>query len=131
MTLIQQGLVTYLEAQVPSAGKGYPLEVPQDAAYPAWTYQVIDDEQQLAHSGGTGFHKARIQVDVMAEETASLSAYGNSAGIAALMRAALDGYQGNMGSVQVDFCKTVISDDFAELHQLPSVRFDVLINYRQ
>jgi hypothetical protein len=129
--LIQQGLVAYLEAQVSAAGKGYPVEVPQNADYPAWTYQVIDDEQLIAHGGGTGFYRARVQIDVMAEETASLSAYGNAAGIAQAMRAKLDGYRGLMGTVAVKFCKTVVSDDFAELHQLPSVRFDVLVNYRQ
>lgn len=129
--LIQECLVAYLAAQVPSAGKGYPVEVPQDAAYPSWTYQVIDDEELIAHDGATGFFKARIQIDVMAEETASLDAYGNSATIAAAMRAKLNGFKGLMGTVAVKFCKTVISDDFADLHQLPSVRFDVLINYRQ
>lgn len=126
--------MAYLEAQVASAGKGYPLEIPQDASYPAWTYQVIDDEQQLAHGGPTGFYQARIQIDVMAKESGSLSAYGISAGIAKLMQGKLDGFRGSMGNetinVNVDYCKTMSSDDYAELHQLPSVRFDVMINYR-
>ena len=130
MTAIQQGLVAYLEAQVTDAGKAYPLEVPQDASYPAWTYQVIDDDQLLAHSGGTGFCKARIQIDLMAQETASLSAYANVAGIAAQMRTKLDGFKGAMGGVTVEYCKTTQSDDWAELHNLPSVRFDVMINYK-
>ena len=130
MTTIQEGLRTYLEAQVPSAGKGYPMNVPQDAAYPAWSYQVIDDDQLLSHSGGTGFFKARIQIDVMAQETASLSAYGNAAGIASLMRTALDGFKGTMSGVQVEFCKIMLSDGWAELHNLPTRNFDVMINYK-
>lgn len=131
MSLIQQGLVAYLEAQVPDAGKAYPLVIPQDAEYPAWTYQVIDDNQQIAHGGGTGFYMARIQIDVMDDETACLSAYGNAAVLASAMKNKLDGFSGSMGSVQVDFCKTTSSDDYADLHELPSVRFDVMINYRR
>ena len=76
MTTLVEGLKAYLEAQVTSIGNGYPVEVPQDASYPAWSYQVIDDDQSLTHSGATGFSQARVQIDIMAQETASLSGYG-------------------------------------------------------
>ncbi|HEY6072455.1 MAG TPA: hypothetical protein VIV15_03455 [Anaerolineales bacterium] len=131
MTVVQAGLKAYIEAQVPGAGKSYPFQVPQDADYPAWSYQVVDDEQLLSHAGGTGFYKARIQIDLNAKETASASAYGNASAIATQIRQKLDGFKGNMNGVQVKYCKTMLSDDFADQKQLPTVRLDVLINYRQ
>lgn len=131
MTTIQEGLVSYIEAQVPTAGKAYPQEIPQDADYPAWAYEVIDSEQVLGHGGGTGFYKARIQIDLVVEASELVGAYAAAAGLAALLRAALDGYKGSMGGVQVEYCKTTQSDDWAELHNLPTASFDVMINYKQ
>jgi predicted ATP-dependent Lon-type protease len=130
MTAVQAGLKAYIEAQVPEAGKSWPVQVPQDAAYPAWSYEVIDDDQLLSHGGGTGFYKARIQIRLSAKETESASTYGNLSSIATQIRAKLDGYKGNMNGVQVEFCKTMSSDDFADQKQLPTVSIDVLINYK-
>lgn len=130
MTTIQEGLVAYLEAQVPTAGKGYPQEIPQDAGYPAWAYELIDDEQIIGHGGGTGLHKARIQIDLVVQATESSGAYANAAGLAQLIRGELDGFKGSMGGVQVEYCKTTQSDDWAELHDLPTASFDVMINYK-
>jgi hypothetical protein len=129
MTTIVQGLKAYLEAQVTGIGNAYPVEVPQDASYPAWSYQLIDDDQELSHAGGTGFCKARIQIDIMAKETASQSAYGIAQGLAKSVRTKLDGFKGNMNGVQVEYCKTTPSDDWADLHNLPVASFDVMINY--
>lgn len=130
MTTVQEGIVGYIEVQVPEAGKGYPIQVPQDAAYPAWSYQLIDDDQLLSHGGGTGFNKARIQIDLLAKEANGLSAYGSAFAIARLIRAKLDGFKGMMNGVQVEYCKTMLSDGWAELHNLPTVSFDVMINYK-
>jgi hypothetical protein len=130
MTTVQEGIKGYLETQVPEAGKGYPIQVPQDAEYPAWAYQVIDDDQLLSHGGGTGFFKARIQIDLLAKETNGLSAYGNASAVALLIRNKLDGFKGTMNGVQVEYCKTMLSDNWAELHNLPTVSFDVMINYK-
>jgi len=129
-TTIQEGLVAYMAANVSSAGTGYPIEVPQDASYPAWSYQVIDDNQVLAHNGATYFHMARIQIDIIALATSGLSAYANGQAIATAMRQKLDGYKGKMGTIPVDYCKTTLNDDWAEMHKLPAVHFDVMINYR-
>lgn len=130
MTTIQEGLVAYIQAEVPAAGKAYPLEIPQDAGDCAWAFQVIDDDQLLSHGGGTGFHKARIQIDLVVKPTATQGAYEIASGIAQQMRAKLDGFRGTMGGVQVHYCKTTQSDDWAELHKLPAINFDVLINYK-
>lgn len=130
MTTIQEGLVAYIEAQVPSAGKAFPQEIPQDEDYPAWAYELIDSEQLIGHSGGTGFYKARIQIDVVVEASESAGPYATAQGLAQSIRAKLDGYKGSMGGVQVEFCKTTQSDDWAELHNLPTASFDVMINYK-
>ena len=130
MTTIAEGLKAYFEAQVTAIGKGYPVEVPQDAGYPSWSYQIIDDDQMLSHSGGTGYSKCRIQIDIMAKETALLSGYGVAQGLARSVRIALDGFKGTMGGVQVEYCKTTLSDDWADIHNLPVASVDVIIHYR-
>ncbi len=129
MTTIVEGLKAYLETQVSGIGNAYPVEVPQDASYPAWSYQLIDDDQTLAHDGGTGYCKARVQIDIIAKETVNLSAYGVASGLAKSVRAKLDGFKGTMGGVQVEYCKTTQSDDWADLHNLPVASFDVMIHY--
>ena len=131
MTAIQSAVKTYIETQVPAAGKSYPVQVPQDAAYPSWSYEVIDDDELMSHGGGTGFFRARIQIKLTAKETGSASAYGNASSLAGQIRDKLDGFKGNMHGVNVKFCKTTLSDDFADQKQLPIVSLDVLINYRQ
>lgn len=130
MSVLEEGIKAYIEAQVTAAGYGYPIEVPVDASFPAWSFQTIEDEQLLRHGGGTGFYEARVQLTFMAKETASYSDYAIIKSIAATARAALDGYKGDMGSVHVKYCKTSLSDDWAEVHKLPVQRFDVQINYR-
>lgn len=130
MTILEEGLLAFVEAQVPAAGNGYPMEVPQDADFPAWSYRVIEDEQLLEHGGGTGFYTARVQLDFMAEETASQSDYAIIKGIASSVRAALDGFKGDWSGVAVKFCKTRLNDDWADTHKLPVQRFDVDINYK-
>jgi len=128
---IEEGVKDYIETNVPSAGKGFPLEVPVDEAFPAWAYETVSDEQDLAHSGGTGFYKARMMLTFMEDESAVSSDYALVKGIAAAVRAALDGYKGTMGSsVSVKYCKTTLSDEWADTHKLPVQRFDVIIHYR-
>lgn len=130
MTTIQESLVTYLEAQVSAAGNAYPHLIPQDADRPAWSYIVIDDDQLLAHDGPTGLYFARIQIDLIGNETASASDYLTAAALAALMRAALDGYRGAMGSAAIHYCKTVMSEDYGSQRESPSARFDIRIVYK-
>lgn len=131
MATIEEGLKAYIEAQVTAAGKGYPREVPVDAAFPAWSYQVVSDDEMLSHGGRTGFAKARIQCNFLAKETSSLSDYSIIKSIATTARNALDGYQGSMSGVQVDYCKTELSDDWADVHKLPVQRFDVILHYHR
>lgn len=125
---LSEGLKAYLETQVPAAGQGFPMEVPQDAT--GWSYFVVSDEQVLAHNGPTNFYKARVQIDLIAAATATKSAYLVALELRKLMRDKLDGYKGAMGSVAVKYCKTEISDEWAESRQGPATRFDILINYK-
>lgn len=128
MSSISEGIKAYLEAEVPTAGQGYPMEVPQDVT--GWSYIVVSDEQLLAHSGATNFYKARVQIDLVAAATPTQSAYLVALGLRKLMRDKLDGYKGAMGTVSVRYCKTEISDEWAETRQGPATRFDILVNYK-
>lgn len=130
MSVIEEGLKAYIEAQVPTAGNGFPTEIPVDETVPAWSYGLVDEEQVLAHSGGVGFYKARFQLEFHAKEAGGKSDYENAKTIAGLARAALDGFKGDWSGVKVKFCKTTISDDWAEIQKLPVQRFDVMINYK-
>lgn len=131
MATIEEGLKAFIEAQVASAGKGFPQEIPVDADFPAWAYTVISDEEWLSHGGRTGLVKARIQCDFLAKESGGLSDVANVKAIATAARNALDGYQGLMGSVTVDYCHVELTDDWADIHQLPVQRFDVMLTYHR
>ena len=126
--VICAGLVTFIGANVPSAGNGYPSEVPQGVT--GWSYFVVNDTQEIGHGGALNFYKARIQVDLQYEETASKSAALVTHEVADAMRTALNGYKGAMGSATVKFCKTEITDDWASSAEASSIRFDILINYK-
>ena len=129
MATIQEGLKSYIETNVTSAGYGFPLEIPQGEAFPAWSYRVVDDDVLLSHAGRAGFCKARIQLDVMAKEANSKSDYENSLTVANALRAALDGYKGAMGSATVYYCHTTANDDYSDIFELPYVSIDVVIHY--
>lgn len=131
MPTIEEGLLSYIETAVTAAGKGYPIEVPSDAAFPAWAYQTISDNEMLSHAGRSGFATARIQLDFMAKETASKSDYAIIKEIAVSARNALDGFKGSLGGVTVDYCKVELTDDWADVHKLPVQRFDVILNYHR
>lgn len=126
--VLLSGLVSYIASNVASAGNGYPQEVPQGVA--GWAYSVVSDKQDLGHGGALNFYKARIQVDLQYDASASKSAAMVTHEVADAMRAALDGYKGAMGSATVRFCQTEITDDFAQTSESPSIRFDILINYK-
>lgn len=128
MSSISEAIKTYLETQVPSAGQSFPLEVPQEAT--GWSYYVVSDQQVLAHDRPTNFYKARIQIDLVAAPSPTQSAYLVALGLRKQMRDKLDGYKGAMSDVQVEYCLTEISDEWADVRETPSTRFDILINYK-
>ena len=126
--VICAGLVTYIAANVASAGNAYPQEVPQGVS--GWSYSVVDDIQELSHAGAMNFYKARIQADLQYDASGSKSASLVTHEIADAMRTALNGYKGAMGSATVKFCKTEITDDWSEASENPSIRFDIIIHYK-
>jgi hypothetical protein len=125
---IEEGLVIFIEAQVPSAGKGYPLVVPQDLS--GWAYQRIPNQgQQLAHGGKTGFVRGRFQITVTG---GGETPYADAKVKANAIENAMHGYKGLMGTVPVDYCNVrSIDDDWAEAQKLPVQRLDLQINYRK
>ena len=131
MTVLEDALKSYVETQVTAAGKGYPIEVPEDADFPAFAYETVSDEQELSHGGGIGFYKARVQLSFMDDESATKSDYALVKEIAAAVRAALDGYKGTLsGTVKAKYVRCTLSDEWADIHKLPVQRFDVIIHYK-
>lgn len=132
MATIEEGLKAFIEANVAAAGNGYPVSVPVDASFPAWSYTVISDKEDLLHSGGrSGFAKARIQCDFMDREDADESDYEKIKTIATTARNVLDGYIGTMGSVTVFKAEVELNDEWADVHRLPVQRFDVFLHYKR
>ena len=128
MADIEEGLVTFIEAQAPSAGKGYPLVVPQDLS--GWAYQRIPNQgEDLAHDGPTGFVRGRFQITVTGGgETPYSDAKTNARAIAT----ALHGYKGLMGTTTVYYCRVQsIADEWADAQKLPVQRLDIAMNYRE
>lgn len=124
MATIEEGLLAYIEANIPSAGKGYPLDVPQDAAYPAFAYQVISETKIMAHDGPLKLRKTRIQITFIAATYAAAKSASNE------LAARLDGFKGWMLDRSVQYCETETSDDWADIHQLPVAKLDVKLNYQ-
>lgn len=123
MASIEEGLVAFVEANVASAGQGFPVQVPQDCVYPAWSYQVMSDEESLAHDGALGWYKLSVTLIFISRTYALSKAAANA------LRAALGGYHGLMGSRSVQFCKCRVSDGWADVHNLPAAVLDVEVNY--
>lgn len=133
MTLIQEALKTYVERNVPSAGSGYPILVPIDKTLPAWAYQWINPSSELLfQSGASGFVKDTVQLTVHGEEAGGKSAYQVAVTNAEAIRAALDGFQGTMSGVAVQYCHVrSIEDSWAAQHEMPVARLRININYRR
>jgi hypothetical protein len=124
MATIEEGLISFIESNVASAGKGYPLLVPQDAAYPAWSYEVTTEEQTLTHSGPAGWYEVRVTVLFIG------TTYALARAAADALRSALDGYVGAMGTRTVQYCHVSNqSASWADLHDMPAARLDLILNY--
>lgn len=104
----------------------YPLQVPQDVTLPAVAYQRISGPRDHAHDGPTGLVRARVQFSALG------STYLEAKTVTEALRAALDGFKGTMGTVEV---QTVFleneRDEWAEAFRLPVVRQDVIFWYKE
>lgn len=114
----------FIEQGTPEAGKGYPLRVPQDAKLPSFSYQLIRQEKTLAHNGRVVLERASVQVNTHGKD------YGQAKSVQRILEAKLDGYRGMMGGVDVQFCKTSVSDDWGDAQQMPVVSFEVTLIIR-
>ncbi len=76
--------------------KVFPIEAPQDTAYPYVTYQLISDPAAGVMGGPSGYHDAHIQI------TAWATGYEAARALASKCRVALDAKHGNYGGVNVN-----------------------------
>lgn len=123
---IEEGLVTFIGTNAPSAGKGYPLTVPQGLA--GWAYQRLPNRgETLAHGGKTGFVRSRFQITVIGSGD---TPYADAKEKAVAIHDAIHGYKGLMGTVQVEYCRVQsIDDEWADAQELPVQRLDIQLNY--
>lgn len=129
MASIQEAVVAYIEANLPAVGKGYPNLVPADAV-PAWSYRVVDDDEQLSHSGGTGLNFARLMIEPFPAKSLTTGAYNQANANAKAIKGLLHGFRGDLNGVTIHFCRVSQSDDYGELRELPAVRLEVFLTYR-
>lgn len=102
-TTIEEGLVAYLLAAAPITalvGVGanariFPLRMPDNpAAWPVLVYHKISGPRDSAHSGPTGFARARFQFSCWSDD------YAKAKRLAMAVVQAFEGYHGAMGAVQ-------------------------------
>jgi hypothetical protein len=96
-----QELYTYLSTDagiVAQVGtKIYPLRAPNTAAMPYIVFQTIDDIGRHHHRGASGMPTASVQIDVWGPNSPQETV--NNA--AEAVRLAMDGFQGEMGDLDV------------------------------
>lgn len=92
---IEQGIITYLVSKSVAGGRVYPLILPQNAGLPAVVMQRVSSVPDYVHEGASGLELGRFQFTVWAENYAAAKA------TAAAVIAALSGYKGLMGTVEV------------------------------
>ena len=92
---IEQGIITYLVSKSVSGGRVYPLTLPQNAVLPAVVMQRVSSVPDYVHEGASGLELGRFQFTAWAENYAAAKA------TATAVIAALSGYKGLMGTVEV------------------------------
>ena len=107
----------------------YPVLIPQGAALPAITYQLLSSEPFAAHDGHTGHTKDRFQINCYS------TSYATAKDLAEKVRLALSGYSGTSESVVIsEIHHQGTTDTFTAprdagetgVHQ---VQLDVLVGY--
>ena len=113
--MIEAGLIAYLKTDenlMALVGNGdspitcriYPIRLPQNWTAPAITYQRISADRLYNLAGPAGRAAARIQFDIMGDTYLSVKNTADK------LRAALNGYNGYMGSIDVGNCS--LDNDF-------------------
>ncbi len=99
-------LIAYLKSVGPVVDlmgqRWSPEESPEDYDFPRGTYQLISYVEPLYLTGAIGFAVARITLKVWGES--SRQGYKTTNTVFAALRNCLHGYQGAMGSANVQKC---------------------------
>jgi hypothetical protein len=88
----EAGLKTFLNENLSTGNRNYPLKIPQGATLPATTYKEISGNSEYAHDGSSNLVRARYQIDIWGETFASVKE------IEGELIAASSGFHGSMGS---------------------------------
>lgn len=92
---IEQGIITYLMALNVAGKRVYPAPLPQNSVLPGVTMQRISSVTDYVQSGASGLELGRFQFTSWAESYAAAKATAQQ------VKAALSGYKGVMGTVDV------------------------------
>ena len=93
--MIEAALKSLLVTNAGVSSRVYPVRLPQNAIFPAVTYQRVGGNRISSLSGPSGLAHPRFQTDVWAET------YAESKTIAASIRTALDGYSGTVDTLRI------------------------------
>lgn len=86
----------------------YPIVLPQDAEYPALTFQRISGVRELTHDGPDGVPWMRLQVDTWA------TTYAAAKALAKAVRECLDGFSGHVGDEHIKLAQLLSERDLYE-----------------
>lgn len=120
---IEHALRIFIESGTPEVGKGYAHRVPQDAALPSFAYRVSASSDVVAQSRKVVLCKATIQINAHGRS------YEHAKQLEQIFKEKLSGYKGKMGDVDVEYCKTAVNDDWADVQELSVVSFEVNLVY--
>ena len=96
-----EDLYTYLSKSITV----YPDELPLDVVYPAVTYQLIYPENLYTMTGNANLTTYNIQYKIFATSRLDTITQGN------ILKTALDGYQGTMGTTNIQSVFINTEDD--------------------
>lgn len=124
---IKAGLYSFLTGSTPIAAvvgtRVYPMLVPQGAAYPAITYQIVSNNHIRSHGGSSQLAYVRVQINSWAATAAAADS------LQELIRNRMDGYAGTMGSVTVQSC--FLDGERDAFEPSPGDEADRIYGYRQ
>ena len=83
----------------------YPMQAPQDTAYPLIVFSTIVELRAPTLAGASGAVNPKIQVDCWAESNEDADSLSDA------VRLALDGYRGTVGSVVIRACALGLRHD--------------------
>ncbi len=123
---IEEGLYAFLSNAGIVGTRIYPLVIPQDATLPAIAYQRLSGPREHSHDGASGMAWARMQLAITGET------YSSAKATAELVRAAMDGHKGLMGTIIVGQCLLVNEiDGFTEASKRKTIRQHYQIGYKE